>query len=273
MSLGIRRIIAEVIGTAALVFMGCAAAMTNGFGIGFVGIALVFGLVLTAMAYSIGNVSGAHINPAVSLGMLISRRISGGQFIQYLIAQIVGAFIGACLLRTIFGRSFIQTHGMGQNFFGAGQPINLSAGGAFALEVILTFIFVITVLGVTAKHHNRAIAGLAVGGALALVHLIGLPLTGTSVNPARSLAPAVFVGGTALNHVWLFLLAPLVGAALAALAYNLIAGHKHNAEEVAVATPAPAYAYATEPATTEYVEYVEPVTTTYVADNAEFTDR
>ena len=260
MSLSARRILAEIIGTAALVFMGCAAAMTNGFGIGFVGIALVFGLVLTAMAYSIGNVSGAHINPAVSLGMWISGRINASEFFQYLIAQLIGALIGAGLLRAIFGPSFINVHGMGQNFFGIGQPVQLSAGGAFAVEAILTFIFVLTVLGVTGKHHNRAVAGLVVGAALALVHLIGLPLTGTSVNPARSLAPALFVGGTALHQVWLFLLAPLVGAALAALAYNALKGHKHDDDNLApvtyAAAPAPVYT-AAAPAT-EYVEYVEP---------------
>jgi len=272
MSLGGRRILAEIIGTAALVFMGCAAAMTNGFGIGFVGIALVFGLVLTAMAYSIGNVSGAHINPAVSLGMLISRRITGADFLQYLVAQLIGALIGAGLLKAIFGHNFIQAHGIGQNFFGAGQPVNLSAGGAFAIETILTFVFVLTVLGVTAKHHNRAVAGLAVGAALTLVHLIGLPLTGTSVNPARSLAPALFYGGTPLHQVWLFILAPLVGAALAAVAYNATAGHKDDAADA----PAPAYAYAAaQPVatTTEYVEYVEPATYTTTVTDGEVIDR
>ena len=268
MSLDARRIIAEIIGTAALVFMGCAAAMTNAFGIGFVGVALVFGLVLTAMAYSIGNVSGAHINPAVSLGMLISRRINGSEFLQYILAQFIGALIGAGLLKAIFGHSFVSANGLGQNFFGAGQRIPLSAGGAFALEAILTFIFVITVLGVTAKHHNRAVAGLAVGAALTLVHLIGLPLTGTSVNPARSFAPALFVGGTPLHQVWLFLLAPLVGAALAALAYNVIAGHKQAAEAVA----APVTSYVPAPAPTQYVEYVEPVTYT-TTDGGEVVDQ
>ena len=263
MSLSARRILAEIIGTAALVFMGCAAAMTNGFGIGFVGIALVFGLVLTAMAYSIGNVSGAHVNPAVSLGMWISGRINGSEFLQYLVAQLIGALIGAGLLKAIFGHGYIQAHGMGQNFFGAGQPIPLAAGGAFALEAILTFLFVLTVLGVTGKHHNRAVAGLVVGAALALVHFIGLPLTGTSVNPARSLAPALFMGGTALHQVWLFILAPLVGAALAALAYRALSGSK--ADDVAAVPVDYVPAYATAPATTEYVEYIEP--TTYTTDN------
>jgi len=265
MGLAGRKIFAEVIGTAALVFMGCAAAITNGFGIGFVGVALVFGLVLTAMAYSIGNVSGAHINPAVSLGMWISGRLSGSELIQYIVAQVVGAFLGAGLLRLIFGRAFTQLNGIGQNFYGSGQPVALPAGGAFAVEAILTFIFVLTVLGVTAKKHKfGATAGLVVGAALALVHLIGLPLTGTSVNPARSLAPAVFHGGTALHQVWLFILAPLVGAALAALAYRVLSG----ADDVVDAVPVPVTysavpARAEYPATTEYVEYVEPTTTVY----------
>jgi len=282
-SLVARRIIAEVIGTAMLVFMGCAAAMTNGFGIGFVGVALVFGLVLTAMAYSIGNVSGAHVNPAVSLGMWIAGRITAGEFLQYLIAQLVGAFIGAGLLRAIFGNTFMQLHGLGQNFYGSGQPIPLSAGGAFTVEAILTFLFVLTVLGATAKHHNRAVAGLVVGAALALVHLIGLPLTGTSVNPARSLAPAVFIGGTALHQVWLFLLAPLVGAALAAFVFNLLKAHRHD-DDALVTEAAPTYSYA--PTATEYVETVpapvatviEPTATvvdptvTYVVDETDVTN-
>jgi aquaporin Z len=214
------KIVAEIIGTAALVFMGCAAAITNGFGIGFVGIALTFGLVIVAMAYSIGNVSGCHVNPAVSLGLWVSRRISGSELISYVVSQVIGAFMGGGLLLAIFGRS----GGLGQNSFGQGHGIGLNAGRAFLVEVILTFIFVIAVIGVTSKVKNGAVAGVVIGLTLTLVHLVGLPLTGTSVNPARSLSPAVLMGGEALAQVWVFLIAPLLGAALAALAYRGMTG-------------------------------------------------
>ena len=251
-----RKSIAEAIGTAALVFFGAGAAITNGFGIGFVGIALAFGLVIVAMAYSMGAVSGGHFNPAVSFGMFLDGRIRGTQLLEYIIAQMVGALIGALFLYKIFGR----LNGLGTNSYGAGRAVNLTTGGAFLVEVLLTFFFVLAVLGVTAKkHRNGAVAGIVIGLALTLVHLFGLPLTGTSVNPARSFGPALIYGGTPWHQLWLFILAPLVGAALAAGVWRLVsqktAAH-HDYVPVAY-PPAPVYA-----PTTTYV----PETTTYVQE-------
>jgi aquaporin Z len=213
-----RKIAAEIIGTAVLVFFGCAAAITNGFGIGFVGIALAFGLVIVAMAYSVGTISGGHFNPAVSLGCLLTGRMTGREFVEYILAQIVGAILGAIFLYVIFGTA----SGMGTNSYGAGHPVNLNTGQAFLVEVLLTFVFVLAILGVTAKRKTALVAGLVIGLVLTLVHLVGLPLTGTSVNPARSLAPALFVGGQPLHQLWLFIVAPLVGAALAAAAWRAL---------------------------------------------------
>ena len=220
-----RKALAEAIGTAALVFFGCGAAMTNGFGIGFVGIALAFGLVIVAMAYSMGSISGGHFNPAVSLGMFLDGRIGGAQFLEYVFAQFVGALVGAGLLYLLFGR----LGGLGTNSYGAGRAVNLTTEKAFLVEALLTFFFVLCVLGVTAKRHrNAAVAGIVIGLALTLVHLFGLPLTGTSVNPARSFGPALLYGGTPWHQLWLFILAPLVGAALAAGVWRAIHAHHHH---------------------------------------------
>ena len=265
-----RKSIAEAIGTAALVFFGAGAAMTNGFGIGFVGIALAFGLVIVAMAYSMGAVSGGHFNPAVSLGMFLDGRIRGAQLLEYIMAQLVGAVVGAWLLWCILGRM----GNLGTNSYGAGRAVNLSTEQAFLVEMLLTFFFVLAVLGVTAKkHRNAAVAGIVIGLALTLVHLFGLPLTGTSVNPARSFGPALVYGLTGYMHgvagstmgvpwhqLWLFILAPLVGAALAAGVWRLL-GRKSGAhlDDMPLAyRPAPA-TYA--PATTYVQETYVPVET------------
>ena len=213
-----RKFAAEIIGTAALVFFGCGVAITNGFGTGFVGIALAFGLVIVAMAYSVGSISGGHFNPAISTGAVLSGRITVVEYLEFLIAQVIGALLGATFLYVIFGLG----HGMGTNSYGAGRPVYLNTGQAFLVETILTFAFVLAFLGVTAKKKTGAIAGIVIGLSLTLVHLFGLPLTGTSVNPARSLAPALFVGGQPLHQLWLFILAPLVGAALAAGAWRAL---------------------------------------------------
>lgn len=216
--------IAEAIGTCALTLVACGvAAFTGG---DLVATSLAFGLVIVAMAYSIGNVSGCHINPAVSFAMLISKKIDFKQFIGYVISQFVGALVGSLLLAlfthqfdTLGGNevSWILTNGYGD--FG-GQVIGL------IVEVVLTFIFVIAILGVTSKEENSNIAGLVIGGALTLVHLLGINLTGTSVNPARSFAPALlqaFAGQTdAIAQYWLCLIGPMAGAALAAIVYACI---------------------------------------------------
>ena len=205
---------AEAFGTAALVLFGCGAAVFGGATLGLLGIAIAFGLVIVAMAYVIGPVSGCHINPAVSFAMLINKRITLKEFCFYVIAQIIGAIAGAAILWGFLHLSGMEmaVYGLGENFFG-----NLNWYGAFIVEVVLTFVFITAIMGVTGKHGNPGNAGLVIGFTLILIHILGIPLTGTSVNPARSLGPAIFVGGQALEQVWVFLLAPLVGGALAAI--------------------------------------------------------
>ena len=229
-----KRAIAECIGTAVLVLVACGVAVVAGGSSWWVATSFAFGLVIVAMAYSIGNVSGCHINPAVSLAMLLSKRMTLKEFLVYVLAQIVGAFVGAALL-ALFVRSF---ENLGGN---AIQPIlmhdnqldALSYIGAFLVEVVLTFVFVIAILGVTdSRFHDGKHAGIVIGLVLALVHLFGLGFTGTSVNPARSIAPAVLqaFGGntTSLEQVWIWILAPLAGAALAAFVYKLLTAKKEK---------------------------------------------
>jgi len=216
------RYLAEVIGTFVLVFMGCGSAMLLGVGAegGHLAVAFAFGLSIVAMAYVIGGVSGCHINPAVSLSMLLDKRMGVKDFVGYVIAQTVGAIAAAALL-FIMTRSFSMpdlTGGLGANgVAGAG-----GIGGALIVEVLLTFIFVLTILGVTAQEKMASIAGLVIGLTLVFVHIVGIPLTGTSVNPARSLGPALFAGGAALTDVWVFIVGPLVGAVLAVFVYRFI---------------------------------------------------
>ncbi len=216
-----KKYVAECIGTAVLVFVGCGTAAAIGCDVagGYLATALAFGLAIVAMAYSIGNVSGCHINPAVSLAMLIAGKMSGKDFCGYVISQVIGAIVGAALLLpfTHAGLKSINS-GLGTNGL-----FNGSIGLSILIEVILTFIFVLAILGVTSKEGNSAVAGIQIGLTLTLVHIIGIYFTGTSVNPARSLGPALFVGGDALKNVWVFILAPLAGGALAALVYKCIA--------------------------------------------------
>ncbi len=217
----IKKYIAEIIGTFALVAFGCGTACAVGcsseMGSGYILTALAFGLVIVAMAYSIGNVSGCHVNPAVSLAMLLRGNIDLVDFIGYVIAQIIGALLGCLFLLAVFGRDC----GFGANQIQEGWTHG-TIGGALIVEIILTFIFVITVIGVTSRSHNALIAGLVIGLSLTLVHILGIALTGTSVNPARSLMPAIFAGGAALRQLWIFIVGPLVGGALAAVVYSLI---------------------------------------------------
>ena len=214
-----KRCFAEAIGTAILVFMGCGAAVVLGTaaGAGHLAVALAFGLALIAAAYAIGSISGCHINPAVSLAMLINKRIKASEFAFYAIAQIIGAIAGAALLMLIVSLGLIdQTGGLGANGIGAG-----GLGGAFVIEITLSFIFILTILGVTAKSESGRIAGIVIGLTLVLVHIVGIPITGTSVNPARSIGPALFAGGGALGDLWVFIVAPLIGAVLAAIVFGL----------------------------------------------------
>jgi len=219
----LQKYFAEFIGTAVLVFMGCGSAVFLGCETpgGHLAVALAFGLSIVAMAYVIGNVSGCHINPAVSLAVFLDRRMSAGDFCGYVISQIIGGFLGAGLLKavsTLVGTD--QTGGLGSNLAAGAGGI----GGAFLVEVVLTFIFVLTILGVTADSKKSSVAGIVIGLTLTFVHIVGIPLTGTSVNPARSIGPALFAGGQALSDLWVFILAPLVGAALSALVYRAFRG-------------------------------------------------
>ena len=213
-----KKYLCEFVGTLVLVLFGCGAAAIGGAQdlISNVGVALAFGLAIVAMAYAIGGVSGCHVNPAVSLAMLINKKISFKDFCFYVVAQILGAFAGIGLLLVIKHNAGLDTSILGANGYGELSGINVGIGGAITAEIILTFVFVLTILGVTSDKKFDSIAGLVIGLTLTFVHILGIPVTGTSVNPARSLAPAVLVGGQALSQVWVFIVAPLVGAALAA---------------------------------------------------------
>ncbi|HUZ10785.1 MAG TPA: MIP family channel protein [Acidimicrobiales bacterium] len=229
----VRRLIAELVGTFFLVFFAVGVA-TLMFGFrfdggsvaaGVVATALSFGLVLLALAYVLGPISGAHVNPAVTLGAVLARRIEPVEALGYVVAQFVGGILGALLLWGLFDQSPIyhkSLQGLGTDGYGKESLIRISAGGAFLAEVVLTALFVFVVLGVTSKIANAATAGMVIGLTLTVVHLIGIPITGTSVNPARSLGPALVVGGTALSQVWLFIVAPLVGGAVAAVLHWIV---------------------------------------------------
>ena len=219
-----KKYIAELIGTMVLVLFGCGSAAIAGQTLGTLGIALAFGLSIVAMAYVIGDISGCHINPAVSIGMWIDGRMDAKDLIMYIVFQCIGAIIGIALLAVIINSApslggYAAT-GLGQNGFGSASSVGLDVVGAIIVEIILTFVFVFTVLGVTKKAENGAVAGIVIGLTLAFVHIMGIPLTGTSVNPARSLAPALFLGGQALQQVWVFILAPVIGAVFAGLLYK-----------------------------------------------------
>ncbi len=218
-----KKYLAEFIGTFTLVLFACGTAAVVGCasdkGTGYLLTALAFGLVIVAMAYSIGNISGCHINPAVSIAMLINKSLSFKDFIGYIIAQFAGATAGAAVLMAIVGKE----SGLGANgLYNGDAPIS------FVIEVILTFVFVIAILGVTSKAENSSVSGIVIGLTLTLVHILGISFTGTSVNPARSFGPAVLVGGEALSSLWVFILAPLVGGILAALVYKFLAGKKQD---------------------------------------------
>ncbi len=215
----IKKYIAEFIGTFVLVLFACGTAAALGcqkeaVDAAYIITALAFGLVIVAMAYSIGNISGCHINPAVSIAMLISGKLSVKDFIGYVISQIAGAIAGAAMILVFLGE---------EKGFGANSLFQGNAGLSLLIEVVLTFVFVIAILGVTSKIENGAVAGLVIGLTLTLVHIFGIYFTGTSVNPARSLGSAVFAGGEALKTVWVFIVGPLVGGALAAIVYKFLA--------------------------------------------------
>ncbi len=221
------RVGAECFGTFCLVFGGVGSAVLAGSKIQefHVGVALAFGLALLAMVYTIGPISGCHINPAVTVGILLVRKISTRDAIAYIVAQIVGAIIAAGLILLIArgaAGGYNLAEGLGANGFGSHSPSGYSLGAAFISEVILTLFLVITVLGATDVKAPVGFAGLAIGLMLTLIHLVGIPITNTSVNPARSIGPALFVGGWAISQLWLFIVAPVIGAMLAAGIYTMI---------------------------------------------------
>ncbi|MFJ3697898.1 MIP family channel protein [Streptomyces sp. NPDC090052] len=217
-----RRIAAEFLGTLLLVFIAVGSVVLASEYIGAFGIALTFGFTMLALAYSLGAISGCHINPAVTLGMLLAERIDLRRAVEYWIAQFLGGIVGAALLFLLTKQvPGIKTDGLfGSNGYGSRSAVHINLGGAFLAELALTFVYVFVVLAVTHKVAVVGFDGLPIGLALAAVHLIGIPLTGTSVNPARSLGPALFAGGAALSQLWLFIVAPLVGGALAAYAHR-----------------------------------------------------
>ncbi|MBE7071969.1 MAG: MIP family channel protein [Ruminococcaceae bacterium] len=242
----IQKFTAEFIGTFVLVFVGCGTAMAVGCdsanGSGYILTAFAFGLVIVAMAYSIGNVSGCHINPAVSLAMLISKKMTVKEFWGYVVFQVLGAVSGAGLLRYVFeltgkvdmtgvydeAEMEMASWGLGSNGL-AGCNGNIAGG--LIIEAVLTFIFVLCILGVTdSKFKHGSFGGLIIGFALVLVHIIGISFTGTSVNPARSIGPAILAGGDALKYLWVFIVGPLVGGAVAALVYKAITLSKEDKE-------------------------------------------
>lgn len=215
--------IAEFIGTFTLVLLGCGAAVIAGDLIGFAGISLAFGLALIGMAYGIGPVSGCHINPAVSLGAVAAGRMEMGEAVSYIIAQVAGAIVAALVLMTIAGGTeaySVAENGLGQNGWGAGYNGEYSMMAALVFEIVATFLFMVVILGSTGASAPAGFAGLAIGLALVVIHLVGINVTGVSVNPARSMGPAIFVGGTALAQLWLFIVAPILGAVAAGMVFR-----------------------------------------------------
>lgn len=221
---------AEMIGTMVLVLMGCGSAVIAGAdgttGVGLLGISFAFGLSVIAMAYAIGHISGCHINPAISIAMVAAGRMRLDEAILYIAAQIVGAIIGAGVLYIIFTNhpgAVIGEWALGSNGWGTGYLDAYNMTAAFVAEFVFTFIFLMVILGSTStKNINGGFAGLAIGFSLVLIHIVGIKITGVSVNPARSIGPAIFAGGEALSQLWLFIVAPVLGGIVAAFTYNLL---------------------------------------------------
>jgi aquaporin Z len=237
----VKKLLAEFVGTAVLVVIAVGVATETfgfklfglSFAAGVVATALAFGLVLVALVYAIGPISGCHVNPAVTMGFIASGRMKVAEGISYMIAQVVGGIAGAYLLYWMMTTSPLYhkgIQGLGTDGYGKASRLLVSQGGAFLIEVVLTAVFVMVVLFATHKAAIQGAAGVAIGFALVMVHLIGIPLTGTSVNPARSLGPALVVGGTALSQVWLFIVAPLVGGIVAAIIHLVVADRSTERE-------------------------------------------
>lgn len=222
-----KKALAEFIGTLVLVLMGCGSAKIAGAEVGFLGISFAFGLSVVAMAYAIGHISGCHINPAISIGMVIAGRMKMSEAIVYIIAQVLGAIAGAGILYFILSGNAngydVATAGLGQNGFDTASPGNYNMLSGLIAEVVFTFIFLMVIFGSTStKNIHGGFAGLVIGLSLVLIHIVGIPVTGVSVNPARSIGPAIFVGGIAISQLWLFIVAPIIGAILSAAVWRWV---------------------------------------------------
>jgi aquaporin Z len=240
-----QRLTAEFLGTLWLVLGGCGSAVLAAafpqVGIGLLGVSLAFGLSVLTMVYAVGHVSGGHFNPAVTVGLCVARRIQSKDVLPYILAQLAGAIVGAGILYVIASGKvgFSTSPGFAANGYEAYSPGGYSLLSALVAEVVMTFFFLMVILGATNKRAPQALAGIAIGLSLTLIHLVTIPVTNTSVNPARSTGPAIFVGGWALKQLWLFWVAPIVGAALAGVAYRFLAEERKVSE--------PAYAQTVTP--------------------------
>src|SRR5687768_3771743 len=240
-----QRLTAEFVGTLWLVLGGCGSAVLAAafpqVGIGLLGVSLAFGLSVVTMAYAVGHVSGGHFNPAVTVGLCTARRFLGRDVIPYVMAQVAGAVCGAAILYFIASgkAGFDASSGFAANGYDYYSPGGYALGAAMVTELVMTFFFLIVILGATNKRAPQAMAGMAIGLALTLIHLVSIPVTNTSVNPARSTGPALFAGGWAIKQLWLFWLAPIIGAALAGVAYRFLAEERRTAEPAFAQTVTP----------------------------------
>jgi len=227
----LNRYVAELIGTFALVFIGCGSAVIAGEYIGFLGISFAFGLILMALVFTIGGISGCHVNPAVTIGMLVSRKIGLKETGIYIVFQSIGGIIGAAVLFIIASGKpgyDLAVNGLGQNGYGVFSPAGFSLATCLIAELVLTALFVFVILGSTSSLAPKGFAGISIGFSLVLIHIVGIPITGTSVNPARSLGPALIVGGEALNQLWLFWVAPIIGGIIGALIWRFLFNNKDH---------------------------------------------
>jgi len=237
-----RRSLAECLGTFWLVFGGCGAAVLDAafpsLGIGFVGVALAFGLTVLTMAFAIGHISGCHLNPAVSVGLAVARRFPAKELPAYIVAQVVGGVVGAGVLLIIASgkAGFNLSGGFASNGYGAHSPGGYSLSACLTAEVVLTFMFLAIFLGATDRRAPQGFAPIPIGLGLTLIHLIGIPVTNLSVNPARSTGPAIFVGGWAIGQLWLFWVAPIIGAALAGIVYPALVGESTQTSRTSAAS-------------------------------------
>jgi len=236
-----KRALAESLGTFWLVFGGCGSAVLAAafpaLGIGFTGVALAFGLTVLTMAYAIGHISGCHLNPAVSVGLAVGKRFPASELPAYIIAQVIGGIAGAAVLYVIASgkAGFDLSGGFASNGYGAHSPGGYNMIACLVAEIVLTFMFLVIILGATDRRAPQGFAPIAIGLGLTLIHLIGIPVTNLSVNPARSTGPAIFAGGWALEQLWLFWLAPIAGAALAGVVYTMLAEEPSEAKVAAAA--------------------------------------